>query len=81
MYRPLNSHGLAVCHTVSLYFSWSHGRFFISHGFTNFKRIFSQAHGFLKKQTQVAHSNANKERISSLINKNKTSIRSSLSLS
>ena len=36
---------------------------------------------FSKKQIHAAHSNANKERISSMINKNKTSIRSSLSLS
>ena len=36
---------------------------------------------FLKKQILVAHSNANKEHISSMINKNKTSIRSFLSLS
>ena len=36
---------------------------------------------FLKKQIQAAHSNANKECISSMINKNKTSIRSFLSLS
>ena len=67
--RPLNSHGFTVCHTVSLSFSRSQGKFFISHGFTNFERIFSQAHSFLKKQTQAAHSNANKGRISSMINK------------
>ena len=79
--RPLNSHGFTVCHTVSLPFSRSHGRFFISHGFTNFERIFSRTYSFLKKQTQVTHFNVNKERISSMINKNKTSIRSSLSLS
>ena len=50
--RPLNSHGFTVCHTVSLPFSRSHGRFFISHGFTNFKWIFSQTHNFLRKQTR-----------------------------
>ena len=49
--RPLNSHGFTVCYTVSLSFSRSHRRFFISHGFTNFKRIFSQSHNFLGKQT------------------------------
>ena len=41
----------------------------ISHGFTNFGQIFSQTHSFLKNQTQVACSNANKERISSMIDK------------
>ena len=50
IYRPLSSHGFTVCHTVSLPFSRSHGRFFISHGFTNFKWIFSQTHNFLRKQ-------------------------------
>ena len=78
--RPLNSHGFTVCHTVSLSFSRYHDRFLISHGFTNFERIFSQNYSFLKKQTQAAHSNVNKERISSMINKNKRSIRSYLSL-
>ena len=72
--RPLNSHGFTVCHTVSLPFSRYHDRFLISHGFTNFERIFSQNYSFLKKQTQAAHSNVNKERMSSMINKNKTSI-------
>ena len=80
-HRPLNFHGFTVCHTVSLPFSQPHGRFFISHGSKNFERIFSQTHSFLKKQTQAAHSNVNKEHISSMINKNKTSIRSSLYLS
>ena len=69
MDRPLNSHGFILCHTVSLPSSRSHGGFFIFHAFTNFERIFSQTHSFLKKQTQTAHSNANKERISSMINK------------
>ena len=32
-YRPLNSHGFTLCHTVSLSFSWSHGQIFISHDF------------------------------------------------
>ena len=50
--RPLDSHGFTVCHTVSLPFSRSHGRFFISHGFTNFKWIFSQTHNFVRKQTR-----------------------------
>ena len=52
VYSPLNSHGFTVCHTVSLPFSRSHGRFFISHGFANFKWIFSQTHNFLRKQTR-----------------------------
>ena len=78
---PLNSHDFTVCHTISLPFSRSHGGFFISHGFANFKRIFSQTHSFLRKQTKAAHSNAAEERISSMINKNKRSSRRSLSLS
>ena len=81
-FRPLNSHGLTVCDTVSLPLSRSHDRFFISHGFTKFGWIFSQkTHTFLKKQTQISHSNAAEELISSMINNNKTSSRSSLSLS
>ena len=78
--RSLNSHGYTVCYTVSLPFSLSHGRFFICHSFTSFEMIFPQTYSFLKKQTQAAHSNFNKERISCMINKNKTGIRSSLSL-
>ena len=78
-YRPLNSHGFTVCHTVSLPFSRSHGRFFISYAFKNFEQIFLKL--TVSKKTQGAHSSVNKERISSMINKNKTSIRSSLSLS
>ena len=54
--RPLNSHGFTVCHTVSLSFSWSHGRFFIFHGFTNFKWIFSQTHNFLRTQNSQHNS-------------------------
>ena len=50
--RPLNSHNFTVCHTVSLSFSWSHCRFFISHGCTNFKGIFSETYYFLRKQTR-----------------------------
>ena len=38
--------------TVSLPLSRSHGRFFISHGFTNFKWIFSQTRSFVRKQTR-----------------------------
>ena len=69
----------------------------MSHGFTvfltasrqviHFSRFYkfladvSKTHSFLKTQTQAAHSNVNKERISGMIDKNKTSIRSSLSLS
>ena len=79
-HRPLNSHGFTLCHAVSLPFSQSHNSFFTSHSFTNFEWIFSQTHSFLKKQTQAAHSNVNKECISSMVNKNKTSICSSLSL-
>ena len=41
-----------VSHTVSLPSLQSHGRFFISHGFTNFKWIFSQTRNFLRKQTR-----------------------------
>ena len=67
------SHGFTAFLTVSRYLHFS--------GFTNFERILSQTYSFLKKQTQAAHFNVNKERISSMINKNKTSIRSSLSLS
>ena len=70
--------------TVSLPFSLSRGRFFISHGFPNFERIFSQTHSFLKKtnkQTQAAYSDAAEERISRMINKSKTSSHSSLYLS
>ena len=79
-YRPLNSHLFTVCHTTSLPFSWSHSSFFISHGFTNFERIFSQTLNSLRKETLAAHSKAAEECISSMINKNKTSFRSSLSL-
>ena len=69
----------------------------VSHGFTAFLKVsrwllhfsrfykfwadFFQTHSFLKKQTKAVHSNADEERISSLINKNKTSSRSSLFLS
>ena len=45
-----------------------------------FERIFSQTHSFLRKQTKAAHSNAAEKRISSMINQNKRSSRSSLSL-
>ena len=51
--RPLNSHGFILCHTVSLPFLQAHGSFFISHGFTNFRWIFSQTHNFLRKQTWI----------------------------
>ena len=81
--RPLNSHGFTVCHTFSVPFSRSHGRFFIYHGFANFEQIFSHTHSFLKKnktKKQAAHSNDAEERISRTINKNKTSSRSSLYL-
>ena len=77
----INSHGFTVCHTVLLPFSQYHGRFFISHDFTNFERIFTQSHSFLKEQKQAAYYNVAEERISSMINKNNASSRSSLSLS
>ena len=41
---------------------------------------FSQTHSFLRKQAKAAHSSAAEERISSMINKSKTSSHSSLSL-
>ena len=56
VFRPLNSHGFIVCHKVSLPSSQSHGRFFISHGFTNFKSIFSRTHNFLRKKTRQHNS-------------------------
>ena len=81
-FRPLNSHGFTVCDTVSLPLSRSHGRFFISHGFTEFEWILSQkSHTFPKKQTQAPYSNSAEELISSMIKNNKTSSRSFLSLS
>ena len=52
IHRCLSSHGFTVCHTVLLSFSRSHGRFFIPHGFTNLKCIFSQTYNFLRKQTR-----------------------------
>ena len=57
---------VSPCHTVLLPFSQSQGRFFISHDFTNFEQSFS---------------NVAEECISSMINKNNASSRSSLSLS
>ena len=62
-------------------FSLYHGSFFISHGFKNFDRTFSQTHSFLRNETQAAHSNTAGRRIYSMINKNKTGSRSSLYLS
>ena len=50
--RPLSSHGFTVCHMISLPFLRSHGRFFISPGFSNFKWIFSQTHNFLRIPTR-----------------------------
>ena len=50
--RPLNSQGFTVSHTVSLPFSRSYRRFFISHGFSNFKWIFFWIDNFLRKQTR-----------------------------
>ena len=57
------------------------GRFFISRDFTDFERIFSQTHSFIKKTNKTARSNAAEKSISSTISKNKTSSHSSLSLS
>ena len=70
-----------MCQTVLLPFLRSHGRFLISHDFTNFEQIFSQTDSFLEKQTQASYSNVAEERILSVINKNNTSNCSSLSLS
>ena len=74
VYRPLNSHGFTVCHTVSLPFSRSHGELFISHGFTNFEPMFSLTHSFLRKQTKAAHSNAAEENSSSMISPSSLSL-------
>ena len=68
----------------------------VSHGFIDFLKVsrwllhfswfykfwvdFYQTNSFLRKQTKAAHSNAAEECISSMIHKNKTSTRSSLSL-
>ena len=49
IHRPLNSHGFTACRTVSLPFSGPHGRFFISHGYTIFERIFFPNSQFSKK--------------------------------
>ena len=46
-------------HTVSQPFSRTHGRFLISHSFTNFERIFSQ--------TQFSKKNKHKQNIPVLI--------------
>ena len=70
-----------MCHTVLLPSSRSYSRFLISHDFTNFDQIFSQIHSFPLKQTQAAYSSVAEECIFSMINKNTTSNRSSLSLS
>ena len=55
-FRPLNSHGFTVCHTISLPLSRSYGRLFVSQALTNFKWIFSKNHGFLRKQSKTAQS-------------------------
>ena len=83
--RSLNSHGFTVCHTVLLPFSRSHRRFFICHGLTNVKWIFSQTHNFLIKQTRqhnllskniVTLSSTNKKINNSVIFDSETSTRS-----
>ena len=77
-FRPLNSHSFTLCHTVSLPFSRSRRRFFISCGFTNIKQIFSQLTVFLKSKHKQ-HIPMLLKTYPSLINKNKISSRSSLS--
>ena len=49
---PSNTGQVSPCVTQFQSFSRSHGRFFLSHGFTNSKWIYSQAHNFLRKQTR-----------------------------
>ena len=76
-----NSHGFTVC---PRFHCLSHG-YTVGSSFLTLLKILSKffpklTHSFLKKQTQGAHSNV-KERISNMLNKNKTNIRSSLSLS
>ena len=82
-FRPLNSHSFTLCHTVSLPFSQSHG---ISHGFTNFKRIFLSNSQFPKKTNQatkycsiafyIQKKKTNKQKKSGIFN-SETSTRSS----
>ena len=64
---------------VLLPLSQSHGRFLISSSFTNFGPIFFKANSFLRTK-HTAHSNAAKQHISCIINKNKTRRCSFLSL-
>ena len=68
-YRPLNSHGFTVCHTFSLAFSRSHGRFFISHDFSNsqFSKKTNQAAQSLVKKNIVALSSTYKKIDNSVI--------------
>lgn len=54
--RPFNSQRFIACHKVSLFFSWTHGKFFISNGFTNFEWTFCQIQNFIRKQTKATHS-------------------------
>ena len=78
--RPLNSHSFTVCHTVSLPFSRCHGRFYISHGLTNFEWIFFPNLQLSKKTNTGSTFQCCWRTHSSMININKTSSRSSLSL-
>ena len=75
---------LTVSPCVTRFHCLSHG-YTVGSSFLTLLKILSGffpklTHSFLKKQTQGAHSNV-KERISNMLNKNKTNIRSSLSLS
>ena len=54
--KPIQVVAELSTHTVLLPFLWSHSRLFISHGFTNFKWVFSQTHNFLRKQTEATKS-------------------------
>ena len=55
LYRLLNSHNFTVYHTVSLPFSRSNGRFFISYGFTNFERFLFSNSQFYKRNKHKQH--------------------------
>lgn len=61
--KDLSTLMLLPCVTRFHCLSQSHGSFFITHGFTNFERIFYQALSFLRKQTQTAYFNDAEERI------------------
>ena len=67
--RPLNSHGFTVCHRVSLLFSWSHSRFFISHGFSYKFLVNSLSNSQFPKKSNKAtqHSPLSKKHCSILL--------------